>query len=95
MRVELIYFSGCPNVAVTRELLLRCLRQCGLDPVIVDVNTDDPSTPASYLGFASPTVLVEGLDVLESVASSGAACRITLPTEADLITAIRGRDEAR
>jgi hypothetical protein len=89
MRVELVYFGGCPNVAPMRELLCRCLAECGVSQSIVDVNTDDPATPAHYRRFASPTVLVDEVDVLAGTMSDAAACRLELPNESELIAAIR------
>ena len=93
MRVELVYFTGCPNFAPMRELLHRCLERCGFDRAVVEVNTDDPTTPATYRRFASPTVLVDGVDVLAGTLSDAAACRLDLPSETDLIAAIRGKHE--
>jgi hypothetical protein len=93
MRVELVYFTGCPNVPSMRQLLRRCLEACGLDPEIVEVNTQDPTTLASYRRFSSPTVLVEGVDVLAGTTSDAEACRLEMPSEAELIAAIRGNHE--
>lgn len=95
MRVELVYFTGCPNVARARELVRRCLEQCGFGWAMVEMNTDDPSTPATYRRFASPTVLVDGVDVSAATSNDAPACRLDLPSETDLIAAIRGKHEER
>ena len=94
MRVEIVYFTGCPNVAAMRELVRRCLMRCGFDQAIDEVNTDEPTTPAEYRRFASPTVLVDGVDILAGALSDAAACRLGMPSEAELIAAIRGQHES-
>ena len=74
-----------------RQLLRRCLELCGCDAAIVELNTDDPATPADYRRFSSPTVLVDGVDVLVGAVSDAEACRIRLPSEAELMSALRGQ----
>jgi hypothetical protein len=91
MRVELVYFTGCPNVAPVRELLRRCLTQLGLHNEIVDVKTDAPTVPETYRVFGSPTVLIDGVDVLGKPAGCADACRLQLPTENELLAALRVR----
>ena len=93
MRVELVHFTGCPNVPAMRERLRRCLDRCGIDSPIVELNTDDPATPPACRAFASPAVLIDGVDVLAGTVSDAASCRLKLPDEAELIAAIRGNDE--
>jgi hypothetical protein len=96
MLVELVYFTGCPNVAPMRALLVRCLQSCDIETAIVEVNTDDPAARQSYRGLASPAVLVNSVDVLAGELSGGGkACRLKLPTEAELISALGGRHEAQ
>jgi hypothetical protein len=94
MRVELVYFTGCPNLAAMRALLLRCLQKCHIDTEVVEVNTDDPPSPERYRGLASPAVLVDGVDVLRGATGEANACRLRLPTEAELIAALGGNHEA-
>jgi hypothetical protein len=91
MRVELVYFTGCPNVAPVREVLRRCLTQLGLHNEIVDVNTDAPTVTETYRVFGSPTVLIDGVDVLGKPAGCADACRLQLPTENELLSALRVR----
>ena len=93
MRVELVYFTGCPNVRPMRQLLRRCLERCGLDSAIVEANTDDAATPADYRRFSSPTVLIDGIDILAGAVSDAHACRLKMPSEAELMAAIRGQHE--
>ncbi len=78
-KITLLYFEGCPNVEEARENLRKFLS----DPVMKvktwdEVRTDDPSCPAKWRGFPSPTVLIDGHDVVtgrESAEGEG-ACRL-------------------
>jgi hypothetical protein len=94
VRVDLVYFTGCPNVAPMRELLSRCLARVYHDTKVIEVNTDDPSTAESYRSLPSPTVLVDGVDVLGGDTDGAAACRTRLPTEDELLSALRRRQSS-
>ena len=93
MRVELVYFSGCPNVPAMRDLLRRCLAQLGLVDEVVEINTDTATAPESYRQLGSPTVLVDGADVLGKHLGGAESCRLQLPTEAQVMAALGGRRE--
>jgi mercuric ion transport protein len=84
MRVELVYFAGCPNVDRVRSLLLRCAEWSAVAPEIVEIDTSAPGTPERYRHLASPTVLVDGADVLGGKPADADSCRLQLPTEAEL-----------
>jgi hypothetical protein len=90
VRVELVYFTGCPNVPPMRELLRRCLGRLGLADEITEINTDTATAPQRYRQLGSPTVLVDGVDVLGNHVVGGAeSCRLQLPTEAQLMAALQ------
>ncbi len=63
LQVELVYDPGCPNVDATRDVLTRVLRGIDVPAVWTEWRTDDPTCPPAYLGYGSPTVLVNGDDV--------------------------------
>jgi hypothetical protein len=77
--IELLQVPGCPNVAGARQTLESCLQQLGLDVPIVERVGD----------FASPSILVDGVDVMGKHELSGAACRLDLPTEDRILAALR------
>jgi hypothetical protein len=79
MRVELLFFEDCPNVARVRELVVECLAELRLD-VAVDERTGD---------YRSPTVLIDGDDVMGAPLYHVRACRIDLPTKHKLIAALQ------
>lgn len=82
VRVELLSAPGCPNVAATRQLIVDCLTELGLDrPLVERVGR-----------YRSPTVLVEGVDVMNPTTSDlvdGDACRLDLPSRDHVLAAIR------
>ncbi|MEV6527354.1 alkylmercury lyase [Longispora sp. NPDC051575] len=69
MLIELRSVPGCPNLAPARELLRACLAELGLAAEVLELVGDYPS----------PTVLVNGTDVM-GCTGSGASCRLDLPT---------------
>jgi len=82
VRVELLSAPGCPNVAATRQMLLDCLTELGM-----------PTRMIERVGrYRSPTVLIDGVDVMNPAASgrvSGDACRLDLPDRDRVLAAIR------
>jgi hypothetical protein len=71
MLVELRSVPNCPNLAPVRVALYASLAELGLPPEATQVVGDCPS----------PSVLVDGVDVMGGAAGHGsAACRLDLPT---------------
>ena len=63
MKVEILYFSGCPNRAPAVDLVREVLEQEGAPADMVEVEVRDAST-AETVGFlGSPTIRVDGRDV--------------------------------
>lgn len=79
MKVELLSVRDCPHVTDTRKLLHSCLSELGLD-VVVHESVGD---------FPSPTVLVDGTDVMGDPGFRSASCRIDVPTRAAILRALR------
>jgi hypothetical protein len=76
-RVELVYVDGCPHVGAAREALLRAFAESKMVPRWQEHRTDDEASPARVRGLGSPTVLVDGEDVVErSPAREGPSCRL-------------------
>jgi hypothetical protein len=90
VRVELVYFTGCPSVPLMRELLTRCLARLGRDTEVIEVNTDTAGNGDDYGRLSSPTVLVDGVDVLGNGDVGAKSCRSRLPTEDELMSALGG-----
>ena len=86
MRVELLLSPDCPHADTARALLTGCMDQVGLNVAVTERVGDYPS----------PTVLVDDIDVMTGVTGTPAmqACRLDLPTEAKLLTALRAAANA-
>ncbi len=76
MRVQLLYFPGCPNVVESRAALQKSLATCGLQLNVEEVDVTAPDTPKHLQGWGSPTILIDGKDVADQVAGEGASCRV-------------------
>ena len=76
---ELIYFPGCSNVDEARAQLRRAFIAVNLKPTWVEHQTSDPDFPAHARGYGSPTILVDGRDVMGiAPAPCSEACRLYL-----------------
>jgi hypothetical protein len=64
MRVELLWWEGCPSHPETLEDLKRVLREEGVEANVdlVEVETDEQARSERFPG--SPTVRIDGEDVL-------------------------------
>lgn len=78
MRVELLYFDGCPNWTVADERLTEALRTLGHEDVSVvrrRVATVEEAEESGFVG--SPTIRIDGSDPFASGTEHvGLACRI-------------------
>ncbi len=83
MRVELLLAPDCPHADAARATVDRCLGQLGLDAQVVELVGDYPS----------PTLLVDGVDVMNDTPGIRRAqvCRLDVPTEAGVLAALRRR----
>lgn len=75
MKVQLLWFPGCPNAGAAREALRRSLAAAGLPPAFEDVDVTATGAPAHLRRWGSPTILVNGRDVAGG-SPTGASCRI-------------------
>lgn len=78
MKIQLLYFEGCPHAGEARVTLRRALEHSGLETPIEELDGDYPS----------PTVLIDGVDVMGEPERSGRMCRLDLPTESRIVSAI-------
>jgi len=78
MKIEVLYFDGCPNHQLAVERVRQVLGEEDIEAEVVEVNVQDEAT-AQDLGFlGSPTVRVNGNDVEPSARSAkeyGMMCR--------------------
>ena len=78
MIVELIYSSDCPNVAAARKQLLRAFAAVGAMPRWLEWDRNAPESPSHARAYGSPTILVNGCDVMgmDASADGAEACRV-------------------
>ena len=78
MKIEVLYFSGCPNHAPAVERLKEALRDEGLSCEIAEIEVPDAETAQRLRFLGSPSIRVDGLDVepeARSRAVFGMMCR--------------------
>ncbi len=88
-RVSLVYFRDCPNVDVARTALRQALTRCGLQPAWQEWDTLAGGVPPEITGYGSPTVLVDGKDVMRGAPGQGGACVVQVPTADAIAVALR------
>lgn len=91
MRVELLWFDGCPNHAATRRVVEQVLASRGLDPAMLESIRVDALSVDRVKFPGSPTIRVNGEDVEPHFRDPGSyslSCRV-YPTAQGL----RGRPE--
>lgn len=78
LQVELRYVTGCPHTDAARALLKECLTELKLD-VAVEYKEGE---------YPSPSILVNGEDVMGAPAVQAASCRLDVPTKQRLLAAL-------
>ena len=78
VRVELLYFDGCPNRKVADSRLAQALATRGRDDAVVERRRVQTHEQAEELGFlGSPTIRIEGTDPFATGREQvGLACRV-------------------
>lgn len=76
MKIQLLYFPGCPNVDATRAALHDALASEKLDLPIEEVDVEDPEAPDWARGWGSPTILIDGKEIYDQESSGAPACRV-------------------
>ena len=79
MRVELLWWQGCPSHEQALADLRAALADTGQDPAIAEareIETDEDAEREAFLG--SPTIRVDGSDLFEPGPSDvvGLSCRV-------------------
>jgi hypothetical protein len=78
--IELLHVLDCPHVEQARRLLIACLSELGLDHLRVEDKEGN---------FPSPSIVVNGRDVMGATVADSASCRLDLPTRERLVVALR------
>ena len=78
MKIELLSVPDCPNVSRVRALLHTCVDRQEMRVEVVERVGD----------FPSPTVLIDGIDIMGAPVGTGARCRLDLPAEEQILAAL-------
>jgi hypothetical protein len=78
VQIELLHVPECPLVDNVRITLRVALADAGIDVRVEEIEGD----------FASPTLLIDGVDVTGAEMSGAPACRLDLPTREQILAAI-------
>lgn len=95
MKIEVLYFEGCPNYLPAVGRLKTVLRETGLPSEVSEIEVTDESVAKTLKFFGSPTIRVNGFDIeaeSRNVKDTGLACRRYsggLPSEEMIRTALR------
>jgi hypothetical protein len=104
VRIEILYFDGCPNHEQLLEHLPGLLKRAGIDAEITLHNVPDAEHAQRERFLGSPTIRVGGRDIDPGAAHRtdyGLKCRIYqtpdgltgLPPDQWLLDALAGRQE--
>lgn len=80
--VQLLHVPDCPLVDAIRDTLGRSVAKTGVQITVEDIEGPYPS----------PTLLIDGIDVTGHEPARGPSCRLDLPTEDDIVAALRASD---
>lgn len=95
MKIEVLYFKGCPNYLPAVDRLRTVLAREGSQAELIEIEVKDVSDAKALKFFGSPTIRVDGLDIEASsrqVSETGFACRCYpngLPSEEMIRAAVR------
>ena len=78
IKIELLHVPGCANLAGARALVQACLVEAGVDAEVKE----------RVGAYPSPTVLVNGTDIMGQPEAEGAMCRLDIPTRIQLLAAL-------
>ena len=99
MRVQLLYFDGCPHWTVMEERLREALTLTGIPQPIEHCLVESPEEADEYRFAGSPSILLNGWDPFATSPSEvGLTCWVYstpdgaagVPTLEQLVAAIRG-----
>jgi hypothetical protein len=95
VKIQLLHFEGCPNVEAARAALREALAAEQVLAAVEEVDVEAADAPAWAQGWGSPTILIDGHDVMGHTPSTSASCCRLYADGAPSIDAIRARLRGR
>lgn len=75
-KIELIYDADCPNITAARNQLETAAKDSGVELMCQEWDRGDQNAPDYVRTYGSPTILVNGQDVVASDNPDAGCCRI-------------------
>lgn len=91
MKIQLLHFEGCPNVDAARAALRQALAVEKLDVRVEEIDVEAADAPEWAHGWGSPTILIDGQDVMGQARSAESSCCRLYADGAPGMEAIRAR----
>jgi len=82
VRIDILYVSGCPNLAAARARVHEALQDAGLSTVVEEVEIVTQEDAQRFGMHGSPTILIDGHDPFRLVDEPSLACRLYRTTGA-------------
>ena len=78
VRIELIYFDGCTTYKQADENVEQALSRLGLKDraTYIMINASAPDAPEYATKYGSPTILINGIDLIDREPSGQFECRL-------------------
>jgi len=79
MKIEFLYFEGCPNFQPALEFLQQVLAEEGIDSLVEKIGITSGEEAVEHKFLGSPSIKIDGLDVEKEARDStdyGEECRI-------------------
>jgi hypothetical protein len=73
-KIQLLVFRGCPLAEPARRSLRKALAALRIEQY-EELDLLDPTTPTELHGWGSPTILIEGRDVVDGLKGDSVRCR--------------------
>jgi hypothetical protein len=85
LKIQLLHVPGCANVEMARRVLQSSLSELGFDARVEEHEG----------AYPSPTILVDGRDVMGEAEADGASCRLDVPTRERVVAALESASRQR
>ncbi|MBI3018056.1 MAG: MerC family mercury resistance protein [Deltaproteobacteria bacterium] len=97
IKIDLLYFEGCPNVDKARNHIKEALSKRGLPLKWNEIDINDKNTASHLKGFPSPTVLINGTDIETGLSklSGTSSCQVTGAPSIDQILKVLQKNSSK
>lgn len=76
VRVDILYVTGCPNLAAARARVREALQDAGVSAVVEEVEIITQADAHQFGMHGSPTILIDGHDPFRLADEPSLACRL-------------------